>query len=76
MLNKIMVRKSLKNINLKEIKNKINIGEFRRYSKDIQKGKIQNLFQKKKNIYYILLISIKKVKNLYIIPKNKVLSLC
>ena len=70
-----MVRKSLKNINLKEIKNKINFGEFRRYSKDIQKGKIKNVFQKKKNIYYILLISIKKMKNLYIIPKNKVLSL-
>ena len=63
MLNKIMVRKSLKNINLNEIKNKINFGEFRRYSKDVQKGKIKNVFQKKKNIYYILLISIKKVKS-------------
>ena len=50
-----MVRKSLKNINLKEIKNKINFGEFRRYSKEVQKGKIKNEFQKKKNIYYILL---------------------
>ena len=58
-----MVRKSLKNINLKEIKNKINFGEFRRYSKEVQKGKIKNVFQKKKNIYYILLISIKNVKN-------------
>ena len=63
MLNKIMVRKSLKNINLNEIKNKINFGEFRRYSKDIQKGKIKNVFQKKKNIYYILLISTKKEKS-------------
>ena len=60
-----MVRKSLKNINLKEIKNKINFGEFRRYSKDVQKGKIKNVFQKKKNIYYILLISIKKVKKTF-----------
>ena len=32
-LNKIMVTKSLKNINLKEIKNKINFVEFRRYRK-------------------------------------------
>ena len=63
MLNKIMVRKSLKNINLKEIKNKINFVEFRRYRKEVQKGKIKNVFQKKKNIYYILLISIKKVKS-------------
>ena len=43
-LNKIMIRKSLKNINLNEIKNKINFGEFRRYSKDVQKGKIKNVF--------------------------------
>ena len=79
MLNKIMVRKSLKNINLKEIKNKINFGEFRRYSKEVQKEKIKSVFQKKKNIYYILLISIKKEKlldEILYIPKNKVLSLC
>ena len=44
MLNKIMVRKSLKNINLNEIKNKIYFGEFRRYSKDVQKGKINYIF--------------------------------
>ena len=70
-----MVRKSLKNINLNEIKNKINFGEFRRYSKDVQKGKIKNVFQKKKNIYYILLISIKNSKSfqmkLYIYQKIK-----
>ena len=76
MLNKIMIRKSLKNINLNEIENKINFGEFRRYSKDIQKEKIKKVFQKKKNIYYILLRSIKMVKNSQIIPKNKALSLC
>ena len=44
MLNKIMVRKSLKILDLKEIQNKINLGEFRRYSKEVQKGKIKNVF--------------------------------
>ena len=50
-------------MNLKEIQNKINFGEFRRQIKEVQNGKIKNVFQKKKNIYYILLISIKKVKS-------------
>ena len=63
MLNKLIFTKSLKNINLNEIKNKINFGEFRRYIKEVQKEKIKNVFQNKKNIYYILLISIKKVKS-------------
>ena len=61
-LNKITVRKSLKNINLRGIKNKINFGQFRRYSKESQKGRIKNVFQKKQNIHYILLVSIKKAK--------------
>ena len=43
-LNKIMIRKSLKNINLKEIKNKINFVEFRRYSIEVKKGKIKDVF--------------------------------
>ena len=33
----------MKNINLKEIKNIINFGEFRRYSKELQKGKKKNV---------------------------------
>ena len=32
-----MVRKSLKNKNLNEIKNKINFGELRRYRKEVKK---------------------------------------
>ena len=44
MLNKIIGRKSLENINLKEIKNKINFVKFRRYRKEVQKGKIKNVF--------------------------------
>ena len=43
-LSKIMVRKSLKNIHLKEIQNQTNFGEFRRYIKEVQRGKIKNVF--------------------------------
>ena len=73
MLNKIMVTKSLKNINLNEIKNKINFVEFRRYSKDVQKVKIKNIENEKYLLYFININ--KKGEKLQIIQK-KVLSLC